>query len=231
MEGEANDINMVKNLMEQASQESQIWHDILDAANQALELTKCKYHVIHYQFKPSGQPEMAIDETTPEELKVKNKQGNPVTITHVPNHKAVKYLGCWKAPIGQKDQKKALQQKCANYAKVINCSHLTQNETKYFYEGIYKTSVGYPLPITYLTFQELDKIQSKAHQAMITHCGYNRYTANAVIYGVRKWGGCNIHPSIRYTRIGTDIILREIVANTTISSRKTGPNRTQMGTV
>jgi hypothetical protein len=128
--------------------------------------------------------------TNPEnQLIVQDKSNNRVTIRHIPNNEATKYLGCWKAPQGQNQQKAALTKKCNDYARIINCSTLTRRETKYFYEGIYKPSVGYPLPTTYFTEKELDKIQAKAHQAMITHCGYNRYTATTVIYGLERLGG------------------------------------------
>jgi hypothetical protein len=70
-------------------------------------------------------------------------------------------------------------------------STLTRKETKYFYEGIYKPSVGYPLSTTYFKEKELEKIQAKAHQAMITHCGYNWYTARPIIYGLEKLGGAS----------------------------------------
>jgi hypothetical protein len=123
------------------------------------------------------------------QLKVKDKHNNRVTIKHIPNNEATKYLGCWKAPNAQKQQKEALTKKCEEYARIINCSILTRRETKYFYEGIYKPSVGYPLPTTYFREKELERIQTKAHQAMITHCGYNRYTARSVIYGLERLGG------------------------------------------
>ena len=185
----ADDQDYLQELIDQASQESQLWHDILEAANQSLELTKCKYHVMHFEFKPSGKPEMVVESQPPAQLQVRDSNNNPVTITHVPSNEAVQYLGCQKAPVSQKQQKQALQKKCNDYGRVINCSQLTRKDTKCFYEGIYKPSVGYPLPMTYFTFEELAKIQAQAHQAMVTHCGFNRYTKRAVIYGPNHWGG------------------------------------------
>jgi hypothetical protein len=66
----------------------------------------------------------------------------------------------------------ALAKKCDEYARIINFSTLTRKETKYFYKGIYKPSIGYPLSTAYFNETELGKIQTKVHQAMITHCGY-----------------------------------------------------------
>ena len=42
--------------MEQDSADSQLWHDILTSANQELELSKCKYHVTHFNFQDNGPP-------------------------------------------------------------------------------------------------------------------------------------------------------------------------------
>jgi hypothetical protein len=188
-----NEVKDMQQLLRIASQESQLWYDIMEAANQSLELTKCCYHVMEYQFKPSGKPIMVTTTSPDNQLIVQDKNQNRVIIRHIPNDEATKYLGCWKAPQGQKQQKEALKKKCDDFARIINCSTLTRKETKYFYEGIYKPSVGYSLPTTYFTEKELEKIQSKAHQAMITHSGYNRYTATAVIYGMERLGGASFN--------------------------------------
>jgi hypothetical protein len=53
-------------LLRVASQDSQLWYDIMEAANQSLELNKCKYHVMEFTFKPSGKPVMVIHENPTE---------------------------------------------------------------------------------------------------------------------------------------------------------------------
>jgi hypothetical protein len=47
---------------------------------------------------------------------------------------------------------------------------------------IYKLSVGYALPTCHFTEKELTKMQSKAHRAMVAHCGYIRNTSATVLY-------------------------------------------------
>ena len=176
-------------LMEQASQDSQLWHDILVAANQELELTKCKYHVLYYNFQNNGQPSLVDQPEPPAPLTITGIDGNPVAITHVPSSKAIKYLGCHKCPRNQTDQQAALMKKCNDYARVINCSRLSRRGTQVFYQAIYRLSVGYPLPVCYFTFKELDKIQRKAHQAILSHSGFNKFTARAVVFGPEALGG------------------------------------------
>ena len=176
-------------LLEQASKDSQLWHDILTAANQELELTKCKYHVIHFQFKDNGAPVMVDEDTPPAPLNITGKHGQAVTITHVKSSRAIKYLGCHKSPMNQREQLQKLQEKCDDYARVVNCSRLSTRGCQVFYQAIYRLSVGYPLPMCYFTLAELNRIQKKSHRAMLAGCGFNRNTSRAVVFGPAHLGG------------------------------------------
>ena len=179
----------LQQLLAQASQDSQLWHDILTASNQELELTKCKYHVIHYQFKDTGAPVMVDAPTPPAPLRITGKQGQVVAITHVQNSKAIKYLGCLKSPMNQQEQMLKLQEQCDDYARVVNCSRLSPRGTQVFYQAIYRLSVGYPLPMCYFSLNELNRIQKKSHKAMLAGCGFNRNTNKAVVFGPAQLGG------------------------------------------
>ena len=179
----------LESLLEQASKDSQLWHDILTAANQELELTKCKYHVIHFQFQENGAPTMVDEDTPPAPLKITGKHGQAVTIAHVKSSRAIKYLGCHKSPMNQQDQLATLQDKCDDYARVINCSRLSTRGTQVFYQAIYRLSVGYPLPMCYFTMDQLTRVQKKSHKAMLAGCGFNRNTNLAVVFGPAHLGG------------------------------------------
>jgi hypothetical protein len=78
----------------------------MEAANQSLELTKCKYHVIEFQFKPSGKPIMVTHENPQDHVIVQDKHNNRVTIQHTPNNEATKYLGCCKKPLKGKNNRR-----------------------------------------------------------------------------------------------------------------------------
>ena len=186
--------NILDALIEQASRDSQLWHDILTGANQELELNKCKYHFVHFDFKPNGQPVMAEepDPANPQHrLTITSRDGNPAPIQFVQSSKAIKYLGCQKCPGNQNQQKQSLQARCNDFARVINCSRLSRRGTQVFYQAIYRLSVSYPLPVCYFTFKELDDIQRRAHSAMVSHSGFNRYTAREVLFGPTYLGGAN----------------------------------------
>ena len=57
------------------------------------------------------------------------------------------------------------------------------------YQAIYKTSVGYSLPVCHFTFKDLDKAQMPAHRTFLRKCGYNGNMTKDVVYGPRELGG------------------------------------------
>lgn len=179
----------LKELIEQASRDSQLWHDILAAGNQALELPKCKYHVMHYTFEDTGDPILATDKTPPFPLQVHDDKGGLVEIEYVPSDQALKYLGFKKCIANQKDQKEAIKTTADGYARIVNTSSLNRHSTETFYRGTYEPSVGYVLPLCYFSQDELSQIQKKAHVALLNGCGYNRCTSTAIVYGPKDLGG------------------------------------------
>ena len=144
-----------------ARRDSKPWHNLLTASNQALELPKCGYHAIIFEFEPTGEPKMIDD---PEcRLTLHDKDGNPIKIEWWKTSHATKYLGALKAPANQTQQDKALKRKCDNFCQVIHSSHLTCTKTQCFYWAIYRLSANYVLPTTYFTKDELHCIQAQAH--------------------------------------------------------------------
>jgi hypothetical protein len=45
-------------LVSKMTEDAQLWHALLWCADGKLELPKCGYHVIHYEFEDSGLPQM-----------------------------------------------------------------------------------------------------------------------------------------------------------------------------
>ena len=61
-----------------------------------------------------------------------------------------------------------------------------------FYWLIYKLSANYVPPSTYFSKDELSKIQSASHSAMIARMGYSRSTPDAIIYGSKLYRGAGL---------------------------------------
>jgi hypothetical protein len=189
--GEEGPTNM-EGLLHIAAQDCQAWHDILTAANQQLELTKCKYHAVYYDFdEETGEPTMVDNPTPPVPVTVVNTRGEVVEIEHVPVSKEIKNLGCQSCPQNKSAQLKQIRKGCRGMAKACINSPLVHREAHCMYQAIYKTSVGYPLPMCHFTYKELDKAQLPAHTAFLRKCGYNGNMTKDVVYGPRELGGIN----------------------------------------
>ena len=162
-------------LLNKATQDSQLWHDLLRACNQSLELSKCGYHAIMYSFQPTGEP--TLETRPPSAIRLQDFSDHPIDINQWDNTTATKYLGVYKCPADQKKQFEFLLQRCNGFSRIVTCSHLTRKETKCFYWAIYRLSVNYALPTTYFSLKELNKIQAKSHASMLAKSGFNRFTS------------------------------------------------------
>jgi hypothetical protein len=182
---EDNDVS-IQELAELANRDSQIWHDLLISSNQALELSKCGYHAIMYDFLPTGEP--ILLDSPPTHLQIRDHAGILLPIEQWKNSSAAKYLGTFICiTTNDKQQHKVLMEKCNTFARLINCSTLDRTESQTFYWAIYRLSSNYyPLPTAHFTFKELDKIQAKSHVAMVTHMGYNSHLYDDQGYGQIK---------------------------------------------
>ena len=177
----------VEQLIQVATNDSQLWHDLLLVCNQSLELPKCGYHTMAYEFDPTGRPSLL--DTPDTSITITDALGNALPISQWPNSKAAKYLGTKKSISNQQPQYDELLSKCNEFARITSCSHFNRRETHVFYWAIYRLSVGYALPTCRFTEKQLTKIQAKAHRAMVAHCGYNRNTAATVLYAPLYLGG------------------------------------------
>jgi hypothetical protein len=173
----------------EACKDAQLWHDILEACNQKLESSKCKYHAIHFSFDEDGAPAMVKDTQSPYPIVVQAQDGTQVQMQHQPSDEEIKYLGCYKSPMSNQKQLQAITAKCDDYARIAQTSTLTRTEAHLLYQAIYRLSVGFPLPMCYFTFKQLDKAQRKAHRALVAKCGYNRHSSLAMLFGPSCLGG------------------------------------------
>jgi hypothetical protein len=82
---EDNSVSM-EDLCSRATRDCQLWHDLLWVVNQKLELPKCGYHAIQYEFQPTGELKLLNAPET--RLILQDPQGNPIQIQQWPNDKA-----------------------------------------------------------------------------------------------------------------------------------------------
>jgi hypothetical protein len=135
-------------LLREAQNDAQYWHDLLHTTGGALELPKCSYQLISWRFLNCGRPVLQAGVSNVS-LNIKVKDPTGVTKTQaIPGmsaYTAHKTLGHYKDPNGaQVRQRKELVAKCTKAAAFISRSPLNREEAWTYYFAIFLPSVGYP---------------------------------------------------------------------------------------
>jgi len=186
--------------------DAQIWSDLLWSSGGELELPKCTYHVINWNFTVAGAPSLqAGDVGQPMIL-----QSGDRSATHVIPFRSAysshKTLGHYKSPAGnQTKQFQALLEKSNQIAMFLTSSFLDRREAWTYYFAIYLPSIGYPLPNCHFNWHQLEKVQRKSMNVLFAKCGYNRNTKRAILFGPAKLGGASFRHL--YTEQGVGQIL------------------------
>jgi hypothetical protein len=148
--------------------DTQLWGDLLHVSGGALEIPKCNYYVMQWQFKPSGIPEMTQDLNTVLHLHNGDRTAT-VTLTNDSITVAHKTLGTWKsAAQDQTKQADVLQDKSDEYARTIMASPVTRVDNWTSYHAIYLPRMTFVLPTSYLSDKRLHNI--KKHAVAATLC-------------------------------------------------------------
>jgi hypothetical protein len=99
--------------------DAQLWNDLLWASGGLLELPKCSYRYIHFQFSPQGKPSMVTGRFEPAFV-MRDSNHQEVRIQQLSVEETHKTLGCHKDPVGnQIKQLYVLQAKCLDFTKVV----------------------------------------------------------------------------------------------------------------
>ena len=170
--------------------DAQLWSDLLWLSGGLLELSKCSFHNLHFDFAPDGTaiPRGRIFGSP---LQIKDELTNQeVTIPAKSVYTAHKTLGHHKAPAGMNNtQLQALTIQSDAYAKMIFTSPCNRMDSWFFYTAIYLKSIGYVLPNCFFLDKALKKVQQPALRAFLAKCGFNRNTHRAIVFAPIRFGG------------------------------------------
>jgi hypothetical protein len=124
--------------------DAQLWSDLLWISGGLLELGKCSFHQLHFDFAPDGAPIIRAGiYGTP--LQVHDAlTDRQVTIPAKSVYTPHKTLGHQKAPAGVNlTQRQVLQTNSDMYARLVATSPFNRTDSWFFYTAIYLKSLGY----------------------------------------------------------------------------------------
>eukprot|EP00957_Ditylum_brightwellii_P121407 9258475-Ditylum_brightwellii.AAC.1 len=123
--------------------DAQLWSDLLWVSGGLLELEKCSYHYLHFDFKLNGQPIPSVTISHDQMKLTHTKTDNTVEIPYKSVFDPHKTPGHYKALTGtgatQIQVLKEMAKKCA--LQVLN-GPLSTSETHLFYRSIFQKSLG-----------------------------------------------------------------------------------------
>ena len=133
-------------LVARMQHDAQLWNDLLWSSGGALELPKCSYHYLHYDFTNNGSPILRPGRIGPNLVILTGDRTGQQVIPPMSAYKAHKTLGHYKSPAGNEIKQIAILRKQSDLlALQAETASLTRREAWTFYFSMYLTSVGYPL--------------------------------------------------------------------------------------
>lgn len=176
-------------LLKRLCHDAQLWNDLLFISGGKLELSKCSFHVLRFEFSPDGTPRPVV--ATPPPIQLQDSVTNdPITIIGLGADEPHKTLGHHKSPAGpQRKQLKTLMEKAKQTSIQISTSPVTRYGATRGYNGIYVAGLKYVLPQCHFQTKVLRRAEVKSTPHIIAKCGFLRTTASELIFLPYEYAG------------------------------------------
>ena len=134
-------------------------HDLLWYSGCKLELKKCRYHLVHFDLKDSGIPNMSHSPS--ESITLNNELGTNVKIESKNIYQTRINLWHSKCPksIGIMQLKRSMKTAVRSTLDAIVQCRCSRTETRMLYQTVWKPSVRYTLDQSFLTEKQLNTIE------------------------------------------------------------------------
>ena len=141
----------LEELKEKMTQDAQLWHDLLWSSGGKLELPKCGYHLIYYNFNDNGLPHMRVISPA-DKIILKKDEGVDVPIKAKSIFVPRKNLGHYKSPAGNRSTQatKLLEKAIKLTNDIVKCK-CSRSENRMLYLTVWKPSIEYVLPQSFLS--------------------------------------------------------------------------------
>jgi hypothetical protein len=185
---------------------AKLWNDLLWMSGGLLEVSKCLYHYLHFDFNANGNASPRLGPVSPPITIPDSKTQANIMIPAKSVVNPHKSLGHYKAPAGNSArQLRVLKEKSNKPGQQVSTGPFNWNDSRTFYRSIYQKAMGYVLPQSFFTKHQLKTIQTAAMSTIVAKCGYYRKTIRAVIYGPSTLAGATFLEL--YTHQGTGQIM------------------------
>jgi hypothetical protein len=121
----------LQTLMAMLQRDAQCWNDLLFISGGKLELSKCSFHVLRFDFKPDGTTKPS-QHLPPPLLLTDSVPGSQIEVAALFPIAPHRILGHWKAPVGPNlKQRKEITTKANTTSQLIATGPFTRYGAKY----------------------------------------------------------------------------------------------------
>ena len=175
-------------LLKKMQYDGQLWNDLLWCSGGMLELPKCSYHYLYFDFLPDGSIKPRKGTFGPT-LWVNSPLYGQTPIKQLSVYDPHKTLGHYKSPAGEnKVQLQKITTKLNQVAQQITASPATREQANICYHTIYLPSI-YVLPNCHYSEKRLNQAERQSIPSLISKMGYNRNTHRSLMYGPTEQAG------------------------------------------
>jgi hypothetical protein len=179
-------------LLSRMQTDAQIWHDLLWTSGGALELTKCQYHLIDWNFTGGGSP---IQDTGYSDIPIDllSPHGQTLRIKQLNCGQSYKTLGTYVEPLQhQQAQYRYLLKLAHMHTRLLATSTCKHTHAWIYYFSVFLRSVGYGLPICHFTPSQLDNIQKPMTPVILSKLGICQNTSRKLCFLSSYYGGLDL---------------------------------------
>jgi hypothetical protein len=172
--------------------DAQLWHDLLWTSGGALELTKCQYHLMDWNFTIAGAPILNTG-TDDNHVALISPTGNELRIEQLGCGTSYKTLGAFVEPLQhQSTEYKYLLSKATLHTKLLATSSCRFHHAWIYYFSVFLQSVGYGLSVCHLAPRQLQNIQRPMTPILLAKMGIFQNTSRLLCFMSSYYGGLNL---------------------------------------
>jgi hypothetical protein len=181
------------------------WARILNISGGLLEIQKCSYYVLQWNFDMHGNAILNTNNNHLTSVEIATKTRTTKSVPQIITNQAVKSLGFWISPdVTTTTQGLQLTTKKSALITKHGQIHLERIEVSIEVNTLWMPEIGYPIAICLLEAKPLQQIQTKRKQFFAPRMGWSSTTPNSVLYGSKHLGGTEF-PHLHDAQIGNQV--------------------------
>ena len=191
----SSDSTQYEELVKRLEHIAQTWEHLLSLSGGQLNLKKCSWFAMRWEWK-SGRPTLREIQSTDPSLRLHSGQdtSETVPIRQTELDSSSRMLGVMLNPMGNFSAHiSELRKRADDYSRRLLSPRLNASDASIFHQCIYIPSMRYSLAAMAVDEQDLSCIQSRIMQSLLQKLGYSSKIPTALRHGPTELGGLGLY--------------------------------------